>query len=456
MKRRIVCAICILAFLLCGCVPTPEEEYVVNKGDDKAGEAIEATAVSSEPIVQPVFPEHWEDDIKTDNAEMVIDADIITAGQETYPVHLVGKHSFTPEEIALAANVFFDNMTGVQEGAGSTKEDYEAALRAVADKDLKEETRALQMESLNGWIKETLASESKFADSTSFSADDFSNRQRIELIVRQSDGRNGNLSSTGRTLMLSKCSICPVQTKSMIEKSDGEGYVGEKDASFTAEISAGQAVSAAESFLEKIGAVGFELAESDEARYLNMFDLSVMSTGWMLQYSRSFGYCAINATSREAANGQRIGKVTGDQAYSRSWQCEWIEIYVSRTGVEYLVWHSPLEDKGVANENVRLMDFETISGIVKRYFAAKMGDPDFWSPLYFRIEEMTLTVLPSGKKDSDDAYMMPVWVCKIGYYHSMSDDSYSAFYFPGEQHMADWYTVAFNAIDGTRVVVPIG
>ena len=454
MKRRIVCAICILAFLLCGCQPTPEEEYVVNKGDDKAGEAIEATAMPSAPIVQPVFPEHWEDDIKTDNAEMVIDADIITAGQETYPVHLVGKHTFSPEEIVQAANLFFPDMTGTQKGIGSTKEDYEEALKTIANKELKEETRDVQMETLNEWIRSASATEALFSDVQSFSASDFQEGQMFELIVRQADGRNGNLFGNGSLLQMSRSSISPVQTKSMIER-EGEGYFGEKDASVKANITFEKARSVAEGFLAEIGADGFSIADSDEARYFNMFDLSIMSGGWMIQYTRSFGYCPINATSREAStNSQTIGKVKYDPEYSQSWKCEWIEIYVSEYGVEYFVWHSPLEDKGVANENVRLMDFEDLSVIIKRNFSAKLSDPDFWSPLYFRIDEITLTVLPTGKRDSDDAYMMPVWVCKIGYYHSMSDDSYSAFYFPGEQHMADWYTVAFNAIDGTRVIVP--
>lgn len=451
MKRRIVCAICILAFLLCGCVPTPEEEYVVNKGDDKAGAEIESTTAPSEPIVQPVFPEHWKDNVTTDIAEVVIDADIVSSDLETYPVYLVGRHSFTREEVVRVANAFFTDMTGVQQGNGMTREEYEAALKSITDKEFEEETRLLQMQYLQEVMNSCSATEEGFSDVSELTVSDIPSGLSSRLIIRQADGRSGNLWFNQSELAMGKSSISPVQPKSWID--DGGGYIGEKDAVIEASITIEQAISEAEAFFEKIGAEGFELAESEEARYFNMYDLSVMSMGWQLQYTRSFGYCPVNA-SAHAVSEQKIA-ASSDVSFSRSWNIEWIDIYVSEYGVEYFNWHNPLNDLGVANENVKLMDFEDLSGIIKRYFSAKFGDPDAFVCGYNSIDKMTLTVLPTSKKDSQDAYMMPVWICEIGLYFSLdAENPYSGFMQPGRHELQNKETIAFNAIDGAIVIVP--
>ena len=453
MKKALLCLIIISAIVLCGCMPTPDEEYVVNKGDDKAGEEIESTAAPSEPIVQPVFPEHWEDDIKTEYGQMLVNADIVTAGQDTYPVRLVGKHTFTAEETAAVANIFFADMTGKQKGTMNTREKYEEALKTVAGSDLPEETKAEHMNTLNEMIRSAKASEERFTPASAFEAADFENRETTDHIVKLKNGDNGRLTPSRSLMSMAKSAWTMVQSKELIER-NGEGYAGEKDAFVKAEIPFETALAAAEEFLRAIGSEGFVLAQSDEARFIDYCDLHIISSGWELKYQRTFGYAAVNAFEHDAADNDPIGKVGGDKNYSYGWKCEWIEIYVSENGVEQFEWHNPLEDKGWANENVQLMGFDELEKIVTRYFSAKLGNSEFWAPFYYQIDEMTLSAVPTAKKDSDDAYMMPVWVCRIGKYHSMADDSYSCFYYPGEQKLLGWSTVAFNAIDGTRAIVP--
>lgn len=456
MKKTLLCLMLISALVLCGCQPTPDEEYVVNKGDDKAGEAIEATAVPSEPIVQPVFPEHWEDDIKTDNAEMVIDADIITAGQETYPVHLVGKHSFTPEETARAVNAFFTDMTGLQEGAGYTYEDYERALSAVAELELDDRAKADLLEQLRENMKNTSKRDVGFAEADSFSEQLVKSGKSTDYMVRREDGSTGAVNCNGSELCLSLNAYCTPHTKTTVERLGGY-YYGDSAENVKASIPLEEAVSKAREFFESIGAEGYELAESEDARILHCNTLQTISTGWEMKFVRSFGYAPVNAFEHESAasGASRIGRV-GDDPYSYGWKCERIEIYVSEKGVGYFDWHDPLEYKGVSNENVRLMNFDDFGQIVTRYFSAKLGDPDMLHIAYYKLEDITLSVVPVAKRDTREAYMMPVWVCGIGLYHSMEDPGYSGFYYPGEQAEIDRMTVAFNAIDGTRVVVPQG
>ena len=59
--KRIICVL-LISLMLCACVPTPEQEYVVNKGDDTLAQKLDATG---EPDAQNdallLFPERWEE-----------------------------------------------------------------------------------------------------------------------------------------------------------------------------------------------------------------------------------------------------------------------------------------------------------------------------------------------------------------------------------------------------------
>ena len=110
MKR--ILALLFAMIFLCACVPTPEEEYVVNRGDHKIEEQIEATPVPEEnqtvalpestnvvdPALMPFLVNgegqsltvsHWDDMLGNDNMKIKIDADVITANQTTFPVYRI-------------------------------------------------------------------------------------------------------------------------------------------------------------------------------------------------------------------------------------------------------------------------------------------------------------------------------------------------------------------------------
>jgi hypothetical protein len=111
---------------------------------------------------------------------------------------------------------------------------------------------------------------------------------------------------------------------------------------------------------------------------------------------------------------------------------------VTENGIESVVMHNPYEYVGMASENVKLMDFDELTAGIKRFFTAGISNPD-QSEGYFVIEEMVLTVIPQQKKDSDEAYMMPVWVCKIGSYTSLTEMGLSHFYVPPKQNQTNFY-----------------
>ena len=74
---------------------------------------------------QPVFPAHWDEDIKSDYKELVIDADLVLSKQDGCPVHLVKRRAFTPDDMAKYSVEFCDGVTGIMNGGKRTREEYE-------------------------------------------------------------------------------------------------------------------------------------------------------------------------------------------------------------------------------------------------------------------------------------------------------------------------------------------
>ena len=189
MKKLLALSLCILMLALCGCQPTPDEEYVVNKGDNKAEEIINQTALpipntaaptGSEPeptqvdmnsdwqdaAAQPVFPERWEDIIDNTFKQILIEADVISGDMSAYPVHLIARRSFSAKDIKNVGRVLFPDAVGwgnAREVAKPTIMD--AMADVVANDELDDETREAQLE----WLQAELNG-SYIVDKPSFNA----------------------------------------------------------------------------------------------------------------------------------------------------------------------------------------------------------------------------------------------------------------------------------------------
>lgn len=466
IKRIAAAALIIIMAALCGCQPTPDEEYVKNKGDNEAEEIINQTAVpvpnttaptGSEPeptpvdmtsdwqdaSTQPVFPERWEDIIDNPFKQILIEADVISGDMSAYPVHLIARHSFTAGDIKNIARVLFPDAKGwgkPLEVAKSTITD--AMADVMANEDMKDETREAQLEFLQemlggGRVVDELA----LTEVSGFGEvpDAFAHSCSVEL-----DDGMGFVYSFRNGILLSRF------------KDGGPDFEAEMDPDsieIEPELGLDEAIAYADAFLSEAGLEGFELASSKHERMFDQYTLRDINTGWNLKYVRTFGYYPFDANAMDAGN--ESGFDFGDEmAFAEKWEVERIELYVTSAGVVSFTWTDPAEDTGVVNENVQLLDFETLSSTAKRLLTAAVKNP-CWDEGYLKLEECILTVVPCQKRDSDLAYMMPVWVFRFGEYYSIDGPIMAHFYTPGEQVQGGYgFTIAFNAIDGTRVSLP--
>ena len=457
------------ASFLSACQPTPEVEPVPNKGDNIAGQKIEASAVpaadtsspeGSATQAPPAFPEHWYEDIRSATARMLVDADVVTTGQTTFPVYSIKRAVIDQELLQPVLDYFFPKIKAWKYGYQPDAEDYEEQLKRIPEAMA---ALGLPPES-EQWLAESqMRSINNNLNHCSETDADFIPAERIDLsktmqqTVMLEDGRKGVIDC----LFGEFVEIC-ARIDSYAERSslaaDGwwnSYYMDDVDAEFPIteeeakvwlqpEITLEEAMAGAEDFFEKTGLEGYELAWSEAAQLKESGTWHSWSTGWLLEFVRTFSYYPIDASRNDAG---KYGKtfVQNQDDYSPGWPCEVIELYVSKNGVENFRWKNPVEIVELANENVELMPFDELTASMERILRAMISYPDS-RRMWKKIDRMILTVAPQRKKDSNEAYLMPIWLC-MGYSY-MEDKPDSTV--RGDWHDDKWY-ISFNAIDGTRV-----
>ena len=157
MKRIIV--LCLLLALLLACVPTPEQEYVVNKGDSTVEDQINAAPKPAEdtvglqpdantaenpasesgnpteaPLAPQRFPDRWDEDAETINDCVTISAhaDVIQKENGLYPVYRLKDAPLSDADVqALAAKLLEKPVEAYT--SEMTKEDYKNQLQEYLD-----------------------------------------------------------------------------------------------------------------------------------------------------------------------------------------------------------------------------------------------------------------------------------------------------------------------------------
>lgn len=436
MKKT--CILCIiLLLLLCACVPTPETEYVTNKGDDIAGERIRTESLPINEAEKtlaasiPTFAAHWTDRIQTKDADMLIDAEVITKKQDKYPVYSIRRADFFEMELQRFVDFFFPTMQGYRKGTSPGKEDYEQAIDHAM---LKSEEH---VQYLFDQYRATDITDEDFVKSNQLYVD--LHGEKTSHTVLHSDGTKGSIFLSTSVLEISKYAWSVVHSKNDVERNGS--YEGEANATVQASIPYEQAVHEANALFEELQLNGFELCNSEQARLFDMLGLHIWSTGWHLQFCRPYGYIPYNVREHDSSHNGFFS-FESDRDYARGWQFEWVDVYVSDQGIQYLNWVNPIEIIGLANENVELLSFDDITTVINRTLHAAMHYPEHMFG-WFKLEKLILTSAPQPMKDSRDGYLMPIWICEIRCY--LTEDA-------GKEDVETvLLTVGFNALDGTRV-----
>ena len=118
--------------------------------------------------------------------------------------------------------------------------------------------------------------------------------------------------------------------------------------------------------------------------------------------------------------------------YEVSWAPEWVEVYLDEGyNVRFINWLHPSAVGNTINENVALLPFEQVQGIVRDTLRYYVPDFPLWEGVQHRtlvIERIVLGMMRVKVVDSADEYVLiPVWDCFgyiIDHYASQSTSEY--------------------------------
>ena len=102
--KRLICLL-LVAIVFCACLPTPEQEYVVNKGDDTIEQKLDATIdPDGQNSANLLFPERWEEAESEvyKGVYIGVDAEIIQKTDDNLAEQRINGAPLTEETVAAA------------------------------------------------------------------------------------------------------------------------------------------------------------------------------------------------------------------------------------------------------------------------------------------------------------------------------------------------------------------
>ena len=436
MKRTCI-GILLLALLLLACVPTPEEEFVVNKGDGAAEEKIQATdAGQATASVEQRFPDRWDaEPVEVlEGFSIAAHAEIITKADGLYPVYQVKRSSFTNEQATAYADAILGKPERMCEDV-TTKAEWERVFRLYLDEvaafeqwvadgkpsgfDVDEARFTPEMiEQDSRWYMEQIEHAPDARDYAP--VHDYSgvaeNQQRSFLL---SDGTAANVSFYPESLTISKTtSYSIVYDKSRYED-EKRRNVPEAAHWQPVTMDRKTAESTLSHELERLNLTDFSIQSASEANLWTVrclgTDIECITTGWRFTLCRNPG--GYPASAVPYAPSQILQYSASSEALvNRPLREETVTVLIDENGLQYFSYESPKEITGIANPNVELLPFEEIQDRVLR--ALTVCFPlEQWRTQYVQdaqipleIYRMLLTTCTVRVKNSEECYALPCWI----------------------------------------------
>lgn len=443
MKKSIIFLFSLL--LLIGCQPTPEQEFIVSKGDDIVELKLNATPTpdgapdedAKSSVSRPAFPARWDEDPILENERLIlrVHTDLHTRADGLYPVYRTRASEISKETIENIAIKFLDKPAESSD-ALLTKEDWGRILQAFLDE------RALhdewvkagrpkdwtgvdegdwspaQIEETTNWYMEQIRNA---PDSlTAQSVNDYSGLQQgKEKAFTLASGEAAWILWFKDTYIIAKgCMSDPNIYDYATYQDDLRLQEGNYKQWIETDLSREQAEATALRELERLGYTGYAVAEAEPATLLDITGASArgVAGGWQLVLRRDYGGYPQLARDVYASHNLNYGSGDGFVT-NRPIDREQFRLIVSADGVRYLDYSGPKDISGLVNANVELLTFDEI----KQHIANAMemcfpydlygsDSADSSVPSEVEIYDLYLTTFTLRAKDSEDYYEMPCWV----------------------------------------------
>lgn len=422
MKRLLT--ILLFLLLLIACVQTPDQEAVVNKADHSIKDTLSARDAEA---YRYEAPEHWEETIRMKNLNIVIDGDIVLPETDRYPVQTIQRHTFTGADVMSLLNACFTGPFELRENRYSMaelEEDIRMELRGnVIDSD--EVTGEVTFEPLtedSELLIELRARMAQCPAKDTFVPLDFAalSPSSDPYVIRAGDGTLLYMTFQKDTLMVSTSRNGQVQDEAMVWNGGFYGEPWHKTIDGITIIE-DDAISKANAVLDHAGLSDqFGVGLSEKGRLARAIVeepyYQVLSEGYILRISRTGGgYVPFPQGGGMFEEDQKsaLFEMPTEESYAQRWRQDWMELYVSDSGVGYVGWFDPNEFVTEANGNVRLMPFEEIRTHIRDdlHYSYAWTDEGNRGITELHVKKVVLScAITRIPDDPDEAALVPAWV----------------------------------------------
>ena len=448
MKKVVALIITPIILCLFACQPTPEQEYVVNKGDGSFEELIKVTAApqkeedavevtenhlgelqdpADEITETGTLPATWEDLIETPNYRIVIDA-TIEANGHPYPIRKVQRYIIKPEEIEAIANEMLPSVNAVWNSTEISRQEYENALALLSAAGRTEEAK-----DVFELLQDNTIPIEQFQIISGLQITDSDYNQTI----RYGNNQTATVNCRGDSLQINSRRHAIVHTSELLAR-DGH-YEGQGPIHISPTISQTDAEALMYGFLKKVGLTGYQVSDFDTASYYGLVDETEYSQGWYFYLVNANEYIPVEMQRHGVGS---IFQYNSKDSYCAPWLIESMCAYVSENGVEFFSWYNPTEMIELTNPDVQLLSFDELQIRIKNMLSAGLSwmanleAPYGETPTVSRLV-LTQTLVPV-KNERTSAYLMPTWVVVTDWYGPTGVCSYTDYN-------------CFNAVDGSPI-----
>ncbi len=452
--KRIIILFFVLTLLL-ACVPTPEEEFVVNKGDSTVEDKINVTPKPAEdaagllpnthtaenpvqaseneseaPLQAQRFPDRWDEEATKidEHVTISVHANVIQKEDGLYPVYRTKDAPLTDAEVQALAAKLLDKPKEAYTSE-MTKEDYKKQLQDYLD---------------------TVAEQQAWVDA---GRPDWGDRDETVFTPEQIEAETNrymelikNAPDTLETRPVSDYSGLHFNTETVYTLESGEkayvtfykwgfqvykgcsyyGHIyqeamyrldkdeGEANVKFwhdvTMEREAAEAILNTE--LERLSLTEYRVSRAEKACLLERSvndRMKYKSSGWMFTLIRNPAGYPVSDLPWEPSQYLKYGNDDSFVANEPVLE-EHIVIFIDENGLQSFSFYNRREVTGLPNANVELLPFEEVQRIAKNTLAMCMphdiiGERSVNAEVYKAL----LTTYTLRVKDSDEYYEMPCW-----------------------------------------------
>ena len=446
MKRNRMLAVLLTVLLLTACVPTPETDVVINRGEEDLNVLIQTTpapdavsiaeaAASALPTAEATEPQQSETSeisytvvhlnetysLGIGKAQVIFDADVTIPNVEHWAIDAVRRTNWTRDALRETITAMAGEQPIYSEWDGVTKAYLANAIAAIENSEKVKKMDEIYRASGEMTTKEKLLMDYESAPNsitrTPLDWDKVGDGSLFCSFFREDIGAYWNVMLFEGMLQCTAFDQI-IQNEAMVRQGE---YVGAKPGRELVNLSLSrtEAEEKAEAFLRSIGVTDVTLAESacEKAQRVNLYTTEVQSEGWILTYRKSInGLAAIAPRARE--------QNPTDLAFTQGWQQETLSMYVDSSGIWQFLWNGRYEMGERLSESAALLDYNDAMELIKQRLRIENMSAEAMGTRTVTVTDITLGYCIVPQKDEKDVGVtLPVWIVNYSVDASISKAS---------------------------------